>query len=187
MASGPDGDKSALWDEIEAKYWESIRAVREREDRQITEKHQVKSDDIKLKLVDLYGERSKLSTKLQNVRKQCNDLEGLLQQQEQELETTRTAILADRKRSDEQQREWFRKYRRGGEAYQAMSDDDDEVTVVDEETAAAHTKNRDQEEGRPSRPNHSSTAGQPADGSEPNVRPSSGPPKGPLTIDGEAL
>ncbi|KAL1875746.1 hypothetical protein VTK73DRAFT_9867 [Phialemonium thermophilum] len=130
MAGVADKDSAALWDEIEAKYWRSIQAVRAREDREYKEAYQAKAQPVTIELTELYLERHRLEDQLKAVNERCREAESRLTELENENEKYEQYVTKQRALDDEEKRSWFETYR-AGECPQP-SRESDESTAADE-------------------------------------------------------
>ncbi|KAK3400919.1 hypothetical protein B0T20DRAFT_495099 [Sordaria brevicollis] len=121
VTNGADGQKEedthvnidpATWDQIQAKYWTSTAASREREDTELRETFAREEAELVDRQLKLSQERVKLLEQLKAVDQQWKEVEAQRQTNEEELKRRYEHIREERERDDEWKRRWFEENRR---------------------------------------------------------------------------
>ncbi|KAK3313339.1 hypothetical protein B0H66DRAFT_482978 [Apodospora peruviana] len=110
------GSSSELWDQIEAKYWESIRAVRADEDRKLELDYETQRDKLQNQLIDQHAEMTKVMRQLEQLQKDYKRLHSQADDLSIGLSAKRAEYAYNRQKDDEERREQFRAYRKSADA-----------------------------------------------------------------------
>lgn len=102
----------ATWDQIQAKYWTSTAASREREDTELRETFAREESELVDRQLKLSQERVKLLEQLKAVDQQWKEVEAQRQAKEEEMKKRYELIRKERERDDEWKRKWFEENRR---------------------------------------------------------------------------
>src|SRR6266699_1520431 len=102
-----DGDKGALWNEIFTGYWEQLKAARDAEDEEMARQFDKEVKDLRMALVELYGERTRLSLELQATREAVDEQSRLLGRREALFREKQKALAEQRQAADLKQHAWF--------------------------------------------------------------------------------
>jgi len=123
-----DTSNPALWDDIEAKYWASMRSWRLEEDRKLETKYETQRKHLnhtQLSLqnsrAQLVAERLQLLEKLKAIDREVTEMDGetaaiedSLQDLNRKMEDERATFAHQRTKDDEEKREMFVRYRLAG-------------------------------------------------------------------------
>jgi len=134
-------DKSALWDQIEENYWQSTKAVRAREDRELEAYWRTVTEPLKIDLTKLYRERRELEDRLKQLNLSCFKAEADLSATEIGREANRETVAKKRAAEDEVKRNWFKDYRQGGPGSESSEVAHDEEDTGVEETRTQQPSN----------------------------------------------
>lgn len=120
-AAPPSNDSDAdPWAEIELNYFNSMRAHREQEDRELEADRRARTDGLRHQLVKNYNAQTELLRQLQVLKGEYEEKQAALDGLDAEVAGVREARRREREREDEERRAWFAKYRRGGLAYRGV-------------------------------------------------------------------
>lgn len=102
----------ATWDQIQAKYWTSTAASREREDTELRETFAREESELVDRQLKLSQERVRLLEQLKTVDQQWKEVEAQRQAKEEEMKRRYELIREERERDDEWKRRWFEENRK---------------------------------------------------------------------------
>ena len=108
-----DAEAPAPWDVAEDNYCRQMEELQRKQLDAITQEYNTTTEPLKLELVNLYGERTRLARALQDVRLAVEKSEELLHTYTVKF-TTKTAQMAEeRQHAKDKARDWFAQMRRG--------------------------------------------------------------------------
>ncbi|KAK3681103.1 hypothetical protein B0T22DRAFT_388587 [Podospora appendiculata] len=133
-ANGKEPTGLALWDEIESKYWESMRQARADEDKKLQEEFNISSGKLKEVILSKCDERAELYARIDTLNAEIAELDGRIWKVDKEREANVAAIAQSREADDAAKRQLFKNYRRG-KRYEDDDNpaEDDEQTVINDE------------------------------------------------------
>ena len=123
------------WDIVDANYWQQMADLRRKEDDAMAQEHEATTEALKLDLVNLYGERTRLAKALLDVRLAVEKNEKLINTYTDKFNKKKAQMAKDRQQADEKARKWFvelrhnRKPGQAGEDADAMDEDESKPTV----------------------------------------------------------
>jgi len=100
-----------LWDDIEARYWESTRNSRVMEDQQLEVSYRASCDKLNNTRLELQNLREELTKKIAKTDEEITGIGDSLRGLECKMHNDRVALTCSRVEEDEKKRKMFKQYR----------------------------------------------------------------------------
>ncbi|KAK4120230.1 hypothetical protein N657DRAFT_163191 [Parathielavia appendiculata] len=125
------------WDEIEQNYFNSMRAHREQEDRELEEEFHARSEELRQQVLKNYNAQTELLRRLQELKHDYESKQAALDRLDGDFERLKLEKARDREIEDERRKQWFREFK-SGLAHRTMEE------VAEERMDVEHADGRNQ-------------------------------------------